>query len=281
MDYRCVKCFRNTYRKLMDRYALNDNQKKEFKNFFDETVAGYGDMIAPELQIPLQKKLVELSGINDLYREEKCQSNNLALSLVQYWRDAVKTSPDPFAMALRLAIAGNIMDYGACETFDLRKTIEKVFQTTMAIDETEGLRRAVQKAQSILYLGDNAGEIVFDKLFISTLSHPDVTFVTRGGPTINDVTLKEAGDVMMHEVAKVVSNGVVAPSTLLSESPEEFLTIYHNAELIISKGQGNLEGLIDEKDSRIFFLLMAKCDVIAERLNVQKNDFVIYNYHED
>lgn len=281
MDYRCVNCFRNTYRKLMEKYALNVEQKADFNAFFDETVSRYEEMIAPELQIPLQKKLVELSGVSDLYRKEKCQSNNLALSLVLYWKDAVKVSPDPFRMAARLAIAGNIMDYGASDNFDLRKTIDRVFQASLAIDETERLRNAIANAGNILYLGDNAGEIVFDKLFIETIGHPNVTFVTRGGATINDVTVKDAGDVRMHEDAKVITSGVVAPSTLLSQAPKEFLEVYNNADVIISKGQGNLEGLIDENDPRVFFMLMTKCEVMAERLNVQKNDFVIFNYHED
>jgi uncharacterized protein with ATP-grasp and redox domains len=232
-------------------------------------------MIAPQLQVPLQKKLVELSGVKDLYRTEKCKSNNLALSLVQYWRDAVASSRDPFSMAARLAIAGNIMDYGANDTFDLRKTIERVFQVKLAIDHTEKLRAAVARAKRILYLGDNAGEIVFDKLFIEIIGLSNVTFVTRGGSTINDATLKDANDVRMQEVATVISNGLAAPSTLLSHSSEDFLEIYRNADLIISKGQGNLEGLIDENDPRIFFILMAKCDVIAERLNVKKGDFMI------
>jgi len=275
MDYRCVTCFRNTYRKLMEKYGLSQIQKAEFNDFFNETVRRYDEMIAPELQIPLQKKLVELSGVEDLYRKEKCQSNNLALSLVQYWRDAVASSRDPFSMAARLAIAGNIMDYGTNDTFDLRKTIERVFQAELAIDHTEKLRAAVARAKRILYLGDNAGEIVFDKLFIETIGLSNVTFVTRGGATINDATLKDANDVRMQEVATVISNGLAAPSTLLSHSSEDFLEIYRNADLIISKGQGNLEGLIDENDPRIFFILMAKCDVIAERLNVKKGDFVI------
>lgn len=275
MDYRCVTCFRNTYRKLMNKYALSDDQRMEFTLFFDDSVASYEDMIAPQLQVPLQKKLVELSGVEDLYRTEKCKSNNLALSLVQYWRDAVAASRDPFSMAARLAIAGNIMDYGANDTFDLRKTIERVFQAELAIDHIEELRAAVAKAKRILYLGDNAGEIVFDKLFIETIDHSNVTFVTRGGATINDATLKDANDVRMQEVATVISSGLTAPSTLLSQSSEDFLEIYQNADLIVSKGQGNLEGLIDEQDHRIFFILMAKCDVIAERLNVQKDDFVV------
>ncbi len=277
MDYRCVKCFRNTYAKLMDKYALDANQQHEFEQFFDDVVADYENMLAPELQIPLQKKLVSLSGVDDLYRKEKCISNNQAISLAGYWKDAVRSAANPLALAVRLAIAGNIMDYGANTDFDLRKTVDRVLHADLAIDGSADLFQRLKEAKNVLYLGDNAGEIVFDRLFIETIGHPNVTFVVRGGPTINDATLKDARDVRMQEVAKVISSGVVAPSTLLSKSPEEFLEYYRAADLIIAKGQGNLEGLIDENDPRIFFMLMAKCDVMAERLGVNINDFVIYN----
>lgn len=277
MDYRCVTCFAATFDKLMLRYQLTAPQKEEFNALFKMVTQDYQSMSAPELQIPLQRKLKEISGVYDFYASEKCSSNSLALSLVHYWKEAVACSNDSFGIAARLAIAGNIMDYGASDTFNLQHTIEKIMHSDLAIDAGDLLQKKIAAAKSILYLGDNAGEIVFDKLFIETLNHPNVIFVTRGGPTINDVTAKDAYIVGMDQVAKVISNGLAAPSTLLAHSSEEFLRYYHDADVIISKGQGNLEGLIDEKDPRIFFMLMAKCDVMAERLGIKKNEFVIYN----
>jgi len=261
----------------MLRYQLTASQKEEFYALFKTVTDDYQSMSAPELQIPLQQKIAEISGVYDFYASEKCTSNSLALSLVHYWKEAVSCSDNSFDIAARLAIAGNIMDYGANDTFNLQHTIEKIMHSDLAIDAGKCLQEKISTAKSILYLGDNAGEIVFDKLFIETMNHPNVIFVTRGGPTINDVTAKDAYVAGMDKVAKVISSGLAAPSTLLSHSSEEFLTYYNDADLIISKGQGNLEGLIDEKDPRIFFMLMAKCDVMAERLGVKKDEFVIYN----
>jgi len=104
----------------------------------------------------------------------------------------------------------------------------------------------------------------------------DLTFAVRGGPTLNDVLLTDAHDIGLDLIADVISNGYDAPSTILSKCSEDFLKIYTEADLIISKGQGNLEGLIDENDPRIFFLLMVKCELIAEKMGVEKGDYVVY-----
>ncbi|MDD3961546.1 MAG: DUF89 family protein [Bacteroidia bacterium] len=277
MDIRCIDCFQASFARLLEKYSLSDEQKMEFWHYFDETTPACSRFSAPEMQVILQKKLKTISGIEDFYLREKCDSNNLALSIADYWKEAVKSTKNPFAMAVRLAIAGNIMDYGAANTFNLRKTIEKVMHAKLGIDCSNALADRVQSARKILYLGDNAGEIVFDKLLIATMQHPDLTFVTRGGPTLNDVTLKDAHEVRMQDVAQVISSGLDAPTTLLSQSSQSFRDHFQAADLIISKGQGNLEGLIDLKDPRIYFLLMAKCRVMAERLGVEVNDFVIYN----
>ena len=128
-----------------------------------------------------------------------------------------------------------------------------------------------------MYLGDNAGEIVFDKLLIETIGNKNVTYVVRSAPILNDVTINDAKEVGIDNVAEVISSGYDAPSTVLSKSGTTFLNKYLSADLIISKGQGNLEGLLYENDPRIFFILMAKCDVIAETLKVNKGSFLVYN----
>jgi uncharacterized protein with ATP-grasp and redox domains len=132
-------------------------------------------------------------------------------------------------------------------------------------------------AKNILYLGDNAGEIVMDKLFLETIKHQNVYYAVRGMPVINDVTIEDAKYVGIDKFAKIISNGYDSPSTILDKCSEEFINIYNKADLIISKGQGNLEGLINVKNEKIFFLLMVKCGVIGDELGVKKGDFVVYN----
>jgi hypothetical protein len=140
---------------------------------------------------------------------------------------------------------------------------------------TAELKNEISKAKSVLYLGDNCGEIVFDKLFIETMKHQNITFVVRGAPVINDVTLEDANQVGMDNICRVISNGFDAPSTLIELCSDEFAAEYNNADLIISKGQGNFEGLMESTHPNIFFLLIAKCDPIAKLLGVNKNDMVV------
>jgi uncharacterized protein with ATP-grasp and redox domains len=169
------------------------------------------------------------------------------------------------------------MDYGANHTFDVENTINEVVTKPLSIDHSTQLKEKIAQAKSILYLGDNAGEIVFDRLFLETIHHPNVTFVVRGGATINDATMEDVQTVGMQHVANVITNGFDAPSTVLERSSEEFRRHFAKSDLIISKGQGNLEGLYSLRDKRIFFLLMAKCDVIAGFIGATKGSCIVYN----
>ncbi len=150
----------------------------------------------------------------------------------------------------------------------------RVLDSPFAINHVERIRQRLAEARTVLYLGDNAGEIVFDKLFIETFHHPNIWYVVRGTPVINDATWRDADQVRMEEVAQVIDNGYDAPSTLPEKCSPAFQQLYNEADLVISKGQGNLEGLIDASRRNIFFLLMLKCDVIADRLGVKKGGFV-------
>ncbi len=275
-DSRCKSCIANSYRKLSAKYALSDEQERDYDEFINRLLGDgiYG--FAPVIHRELHHKLTEISGIADPYLEEKRFSNAIAEQLYDVWKPRVMESDNPFDMALRLSIAGNIMDYAAADhTFDLDETISKALASDFTPDDSMLLRQRVMEAGSILYLGDNAGEIVFDKLFIETMLNPYVTYAVRSGPIINDATLLDAYAVGMDVVADVISNGFDASSTILGKCSPAFLELYNNADLIISKGQGNLEGLINQHDPRIFFLFMVKCDVIAERIGVEKGSLVV------
>jgi len=277
VDGRCMDCLFRGFERLLEKYMFNYNDRQLFFEYFNHTIARSGGCPMPEIHRELNKRFCEMSGVSDPYFEEKKVSNNEALSLYKRWRKKVLESDDPFVTALRLSIAGNIMDYGPDNNFDVEKTIEQVMNAEFSIDGSALLKQRIKESKSILYLGDNAGEIVFDKLFIEMLMHPHMTYAVRGGPILNDVTLSDAKEVGMDWGADVISNGYDTSSTILDKCSEEFLKIYNNADLIISKGQGNLEGLINRNDPRIFFLLMVKCNVMAENLKVEKGSIVVYN----
>lgn len=277
MDIRCKTCFNNNYDKLLKKFPLSGCESLEFCAFFTRLMNDGEDKITPLIQRELLHKFRDMNGIADPYLKEKKQSNKIALKLYKQWKPKVLTSDNPFSLSLRLAIAGNIMDYGTDQEFDVHETIKKAMIAEFAIDDSALLKQRIKEAKNILYLGDNAGEIVFDKLFLETINHNHVVYAVRGAPVLNDATLKDAREIGVDLVADVISNGFDAPSTVLSQCNSEFLDVYNSADLIISKGQGNLEGLINGHDPRLFFLLMVKCDVIGEALNVKKGSIVVYN----
>jgi damage-control phosphatase, subfamily I len=278
LDQRCKECFEKNFERLLTRFPLSSSQEREFSSFLNVLLDHSNLESNPQYQRELQRKLRDLNGNNDPYREEKVLSNQVALELYKEWKPKVISSDDPFQLALRLALAGNVMDYGPGHHFDINDTIANVILANFSIDHSSSLRQRIRNAKRILYLGDNAGEIVFDKMLIETIMHPFVTYVVRGGPAINDVTLEDSVSTGMDLVADVISSGYDAPSTILGKSSEEFQMHYNSADLIISKGQGNFEGLMNERDPRLFFLLMVKCDLIAEKIGVPKGSFVVLNY---
>lgn len=277
VDKRCKSCFLNTYQRLFEKFNVGIAHRQKFISFYREAIIKHENLSSPEIQRELNKEFCRIINVKDPFKEEKANNNHIALELYNEWKPRLLSSVNHFDLALQLSIAGNIMDYGANNSFDVHDTIKKVLKTSYAIDHSELLKSKIKNAKLILYLGDNAGEIVFDKLFIETIMHNNVVYAVKDTPVLNDVTIADAKEVGMDLVADVISNGFDAPSTVLNKCSKEFLEIYNSADLIISKGQGNFEGLIRQKDSRIFFLLMAKCDVIAEILNVEKGSFVVYN----
>jgi damage-control phosphatase, subfamily I len=277
LDRRCIECFQKTYGRLLQKYKLRESQLNDFQIFLQKTVAENNALSTPEIQQVLYEYFSRMVGSDDLFYIEKKNSNRIALELYQTWKPKVINSKNPFKLALRLAIAGNIMDYGANHEFNIHKTIKQVLQFDFDIDHSQQLQERIKQAKHILYLGDNAGEIVFDRLFIETIERRDIVYVVKSGAILNDAIMKDATDVCIHNAATIIENGDNAPSTVLSQCSPEFLNLFDKAELIISKGQGNLEGLINEHDPRIFFLLMVKCDVIAERLNVKKDSLLAFN----
>ena len=137
--------------------------------------------------------------------------------------------------------------------------------------------QAVRSCRRILYLCDNAGEIVFDRVLLETLRDlgKDVTAVVKGSPVINDATLDDARAAGLQECSTVIDNGSDGIGTLLEACSELFLDAYRTADLIISKGQANFETLVQNGDERIFFLFKVKCPVVASFLKRTNGDIVL------
>lgn len=231
------------------------------------------DATPPEIGREVYRIVSEKTGVDDPYRKIKERCTRQALSLYPEFRRLIESSRDRLMTALCIAIAGNVIDFGAQADFDLKKDIKRALSQDFAIDHSAEFQKDLRKARKILYVADNAGETVFDRLLIEELRKP-VTYVVRERPVINDATLKDALDARINEVAEIVSSGTDAPGTILSLCSEEFLDVYRSSDLIISKGQGNYEGLSEERRTT-FFLLKAKCPVIAKDIGVEEGSTVL------
>jgi len=209
----------------------------------------------------------------DPYAQSKRDATAQAMTLLPALRERVRTAPDPLETAVRIAIAGNIIDDGAADHFELQATLARVLEQPFAIDGLTPLREALRGAETILYLADNAGETVFDRLLIETIARP-VTYVVKAGPVINDATREDALAADLAAVSDIIDNGSDAPGTLLDRCSPAFREQFARAPLIIAKGQANYETL-SEIQAPVFFLLLVKCAIIADDLGIPNGSVVL------
>ncbi|MEN8118370.1 MAG: ARMT1-like domain-containing protein [Bacteroidota bacterium] len=277
MNYECLICQVNALHKRMDRFEIAEEKRNQLviDMIGDIAKVNPNNSYSPEITRNLIERMKNISTVTDPYQKEKEESNRELMARYDEFKEKVESSSNKFDTALRLAIAGNIIDFGPDHKFNVNETINRVLSSDFAIDHSEQLKAEIEKANTILYLGDNCGEIVLDKLFLETLGHPNVWFAVRNKPVLNDATEKEALEVGIDKVAKIISNGDDIPSTLLHRAGKEFMELYNSADLIISKGMGNYEGLMDETDPRLFFLLMIKCHIIGNKIGAENSDFVV------
>jgi uncharacterized protein with ATP-grasp and redox domains len=223
------------------------------------------DVTPPEITFAVHGLVRERLGEADPYRDTKAESTRLALALYPRLKDLVARSEDPLDAAVRLAIAGNIIDFGMSDTVpDLWSTVERVMAAPLAIDHLADLRESLATADHVLYLADNAGETVFDRILIEELS-PPVVYAVKGGPVLNDATRDDALAAGLDTCSTIVDNGTSAPGTILDLCSADFRAVFDAAPLIIAKGQANYETL-SEAGPRVFCVLQAKCPVIAADL---------------
>jgi len=217
----------------------------------------------------------EVTGVSDPYEDDKKRYNELCLEKTPALRKAIDSADDPIRTAVRLAILGNVIDMGIGYSFDLEAELDRVLNTEFAIDDYGLFRRHIDGGgKRILYLGDNAGEIVFDRLLIERLiPEHEVTFVVKRGPIINDATMEDAKYVGLTDMVEVIDTGSNGIGVKWDAVSDAFLERYEASDIIISKGQGNFE-TNSERDKDTYFLLKAKCDCVAEVLGVSFGDIV-------
>ena len=277
----CVPCFlRQASEAIMmstDDEVVREEALREVMSYllYEE----WGKAI-PELGTNVHRIVKRVTDNEDPYKQLKDECNEMASNLYPKLELAVKNSNDPLLTAAKIAIAGNTIDFGPKIEIDVEKEVQKVLEGKLAINDIDQLKGSAQKSKDILYLADNAGETFFDRILIGELVRRDinVTYVVKGGPILNDATLRDAEMAGINSVAKVISTGTDCAGVLFSECSKHFLREFEKSSLVISKGQGNYESLNDVKNKEIFFLLKIKCPIIAEDIGAKKASIVLKRF---
>jgi uncharacterized protein with ATP-grasp and redox domains len=270
----CIPCFFKQALTAAKIAGLNDAKTKTILDHIAKVIPEIPlHSTPPEIGMIVYKAIYQASGIEDPFEDAKHSITQYLLGIYENLRQQVLSSDDPLYAALKLSAMGNAIDYGADPDFDIKDDILNMQNTDFEVYDYAQFKEELEKAKSILFIADNAGETVMDKLLIEQLKKK-VIYAVRSRPIINDATIDDAREAGIQEVADIASSGCDAPGTILHLCTDDFLQIFNNAGMVISKGQGNYETLSEEK-RLIFFLLKVKCPVIAADMNITTGNLVL------
>lgn len=234
----------------------------------------------PELSKEVHAIVRNMLNCKDPYKEAKKKSNEMAKELYPRLEQIVEEAKDPFLMATKLAIIGNVIDFGAMNRFDVKDMINKAITENIDDNAYSRFKESIEKAQTILYLADNAGEIFFDKLLIKKFAEMEkrIVYAVKNNPIINDATIEDAKFAGIDKFAEVLpadeGQDKSAPGILLNYASSKFLNYFRNADVVIAKGQGNYESL-SNSGREIFFLLVVKCPLVARDIRADIGKLIL------
>lgn len=276
----CIPCFLRQGLQAT-RFVTDDpnTQERVLRRVMENLYWMQWSTTPPEMAHVVHNIVREETGTQDPYGKVKKQYNDIALGIEAEMRERIIGSDDPLMTAVKLAIAGNIIDFGAKSDFDLKETINQVLNDEMAINDLDEFVKALESAKTLMYNADNTGEIVLDKLLLETIldNHEmeRIVFVVKGAPIINDATMEDMSYVGLDKIPNIefMEVGIGVPGTGMERSSPEFADILNSMDTVISKGQGNYEALSEYQG--VFFLLMAKCPVLSGELDVTMGSVVL------
>ncbi len=288
----CIPCF---FKQALEAARMAGADYITQKKILDEIAKSIPDIklssTPPEMGKTIHDIVKKLTGKEDPYKKLKERANEQTLKIYPELKKKIESAEDKLLMAVELAIAGNIIDYGTRNSLDVEKELTKILGKEQRVIEDEkeyifdfqSLKNAVKNAGSILYIGDNVGETVFDSILLEEIKRVDpkkeIVYAVREKPIINDALKEDAVKAGIDNFAEIISSGSEVPGTIIPLCSKPFIETFKKADLVISKGQGNYETLSDEKRP-IFFLFMAKCPVIARDVNCGVGEIVlVYNHN--
>lgn len=283
----CIPCILNMAVSAVERTHLQEGEAKVLMAEIMDNNGMRGlswGHTSPELIEWVWEKIIAATGNPDPLFEEKQTLNHTIADLEPSFRKLIKESSDPLYTAIKLSIIGNSIDImmpGGLS--NVAKFFQEKLDTPISMEAFSSFKDRLRKSQNIAYCGDNAGEIITDKMLIETILDnysTNIIFITRSVPTLNDVTLDEAHSVGMDKIVSVIANGISGPfpGTTLTKCSKHVKDILEKADLIISKGGGNFDSLDEEKDLKnISFLLLTKCSPYKQLFNTRMHDPVLIN----
>lgn len=229
---------------------------------------------SPALAGVLHALVRKRTGVADPYQGVKRANIREALAVYPLLQSFLEEQTDRLYWALKIAATGNIIDAATGTARDLKESLMQELTKEFALCDLEEFRKELATAKDLLIIGDNAGETVFDRLLMESLPELTITYAVRGEPVLNDATAEDVRASGFAPRIHVVSTGGQSPGLILDECTPEFKALFYGADLVLCKGQGNYEALMEEKERSLYFLLKAKCPMLAKELGVQRNDYV-------
>ena len=279
IDNACVECIINQSRRVTDAIHADDALRRRMVQRVEILAKAFDfRQSPPEVASDVYEQMAVLAGMDDLYGELKAHATEKAKSFIPQLHKELEDSDDKLLTAVKIAVAGNVIDLAAEVSFDLNEEMEKIFETHFDYDDVALLEKALQKASTLLYIGDNVGEHIFDHLCIETLQqlYPklEVYYMVRGNPIINDVTMLEAKAAGFEALCHLVDSGVNTPGFVYERATLESQRLFDEADLVLTKGMGNYECLSPAPRSDLCYLLKVKCNVVANALGQSVGDIV-------
>ncbi|PHR58457.1 MAG: hypothetical protein COA44_03160 [Arcobacter sp.] len=279
IDPACVDCIINQSKRVASAIHADKKLTSEIIKAVEEMAPGFSfNQSPPEVAAAVYEKMAKIAGKDDLYDEVKKLSTQKAQAFVPYLQKEVAFSSSPLLTATKIAVAGNVIDLAAEYAFDLNEELDKIFHTSFAVNDFEQLKKRLGEVSNVLYIADNAGEHIFDLIYIKTILslYPNIslTYMTRGNAIINDVTYEEAQEAGFGEVCELISSGVNTPGFVYDRANLASQKLFDESELIITKGMGNYECLSNVKKENLFFLLKVKCNVVANSIGKEVGDII-------
>ncbi len=279
IDEACVSCIINQSVKVADAINAAPSLKNSLTSTVEDMSRDFSfENNPPEIAADVYEKMALIANKTDLYDEVKELSTKKALSFVPLLKEKLSKSDNKLLTATKIAVAGNVIDLAAEVEFDLEEELTKIFDTDFSHNDFQMLQVSLSNAESVVVLGDNVGEHIFDYMYIETLQelYPNAaySYFVRGTPIINDVTIKEAKEAAFDKLCHLVDSGVNTPGFAYSRASKEAQELFDSADLVISKGMGNYECLSPAHREEICFLLKVKCGVVASSLGREIGDIV-------